>query len=457
MTMQEEKLKIDKNSENPENPKNSENSENPENSKSELSQTLSPSNSPVLELTSASRTHENPKNGKLPVSPSSTPKIANLPLSPIVKANLKNPVLPAKYPEIPKTEFSIVTSKELLAKESKPRPYIVDKLIPENAITALTADAGQGKSLFALILAYSVANGLPLFNTFETKQSKVLILDFEMDEDIIIGRYKAIISAPTNVDFMYGQYWKIDSTEHFNWLRETIIANNYNLVIFDTLTNIHNKNEDKAGEMRFVNEDFLRLIRETNTTVLYLHHHRKLAFGEKQGQSSARGSTELIAKAASHLMLSVVRKYTTDENKLATSLLLEQPKARRAESITRLSFDIIFDEENKKTSWAYHGEIEEDKVKANLAKEEILKILQDRNPYTVKELDRKVSGVGEKNIRNACALLMEEDKVDFYKGTGRQAHTKFYFLKEGFNVEGQIEEEEEEEKEPEEREQEIKF
>ena len=61
-------------------------------------------------------------------------------------------------------DFKISTCKDLLNYEVQPEFFVINPLIPKEAITSITADSGKGKSLFVLILAYCMASGTPLFD-----------------------------------------------------------------------------------------------------------------------------------------------------------------------------------------------------------------------------------------------------------------------------------------------------
>lgn len=326
-----------------------------------------------------------------------------------------------------KNNLTITTSAELLQKTPKAMPYIVEKMIPENAITAITADSGVGKSLFALILASHVATGEPLFGTFKVKKNKVLILDLEMDENTIISRYQSIFNKPVDIDIVYEQSWKIDHPPHYNWLKKTILEKGYGVVIFDTLVNIHSKNENSSDEMKLVNEELLRLMRETGVTIIFLHHHRKLQPRERYGQNSSRGSTEIINKTSSHLLLTRMKIFQEENGNFINSLKIKQEKSRQPGYINAIGVDIKYDHTNK-TTWEYKGIIDIDKNKIDEAKENILEILSEEDKCTVGQFKEKIQSVGESNIRKALKELENEEKIKHCRGEGEHRNTNFYSM-----------------------------
>jgi RecA-family ATPase len=91
-------------------------------------------------------------------------------------------------------------------------------MVPEKAITSITAASGKGKSLLALIMAYYIGKGELLFGErdFEVKKSKVLIIDGEMNFSTITGRYKGVFQQEKlPVDFILEQNWLISDEQHF--------------------------------------------------------------------------------------------------------------------------------------------------------------------------------------------------------------------------------------------------
>jgi len=341
------------------------------------------------------------------------------------------PMVGKSLPDCQEEKLKVVKSEELLQKIPKPKPYIIDKLVPEKCITAITGESGKGKSLVSLIMAYHIATGEKLFGQFEVKKGKVLIVDLEMDEDIIISRYHSFFDTALDIDFIYDQFWKIDNNKQCKQLKEIIKKQNYQVVILDTLTNIHNANENSSDEMKIVNEAMMQLIRETGVTVIFVHHHRKSYKGERVGSSSSRGSTEIINKTSSHLIVDSMGKSVDENSNYVFSLSIEQSKARRPDSITKIGFNIIYDPEHSKNSWEYIGVIDDGKRVVEAAMEKILKVLEKRQECTIKDFKEEIPEIGGSNLRDAVKILCNKKKVDFYKGRGRQHNTKFYFLHKG--------------------------
>jgi len=341
-------------------------------------------------------------------------------------------LLPGETPEVSASEdhLKIIPGDYFLTATIKEKPYLVTGMIPEGAITALTASSGAGKSLLMIILAKHVALGKKLFDTFEVKQSNVLIMDLEMDEDIIMSRHKAFVCGSAPIYYVYNQSFNICDDEDFNWLVREIISEKIGLVIFDTISNIFSQDENSAKEMKEVNKKLLDLIRLGRTTILYLHHHRKKMAGESNSQGSARGSTEIIAKVASHLLLD--SKKEVDENgKTVLRMTIEQFKSRRPDGINKIGLNVSYDPETQKSEYEYLGEIDEKRQSLGTAKDFLGSFMQLGTEYTINDLtsEKKRRGLifGINILRIACKELADEGTLDSHKGDGKEWNKSYYF------------------------------
>jgi len=71
-----------------------------------------------------------------------------------------------------KERLVITTAEELHEKEYEEPPFIIDRLVPQVAITEISAESGKGKSLFALFLAKHIATGETMFENFQVKKTE---------------------------------------------------------------------------------------------------------------------------------------------------------------------------------------------------------------------------------------------------------------------------------------------
>ena len=78
----------------------------------------------------------------------------------------------------------------------------------------------------------------------------------------------------TLTDFMSLQGFKIDSDDDRKALMELCLARNYGLVIFDSLIDLHSRNENSAQDIQTIIAGF-REFSKKGITVLICHHLRK--------------------------------------------------------------------------------------------------------------------------------------------------------------------------------------
>jgi len=326
-------------------------------------------------------------------------------------------------PDKEKEDLTIMSCRELLDCEVQPEFFAINPLVPKQAITSITADSGKGKSLFTLILAYHIASGSTLFDKYEVDQGKVLIIDQEMNKNEIVTRFKKLIDKDIPIDYIIDQKFMITNSTDFAQLLVSIVKNQYKIIIFDTFTEIHDKEENDSGAMKTVNKQILKLIRLTGVSVIYLHHHRKLQKGERLSQSSSRGSSEIIAKVSSHLLLDS-KNYKDEWGNKVLEMTISQEKARSSLRLDgKISLKIINDELANKIRWEYLGEADEKGKRVEDAKSFIIDFLSSCSGATVKDLEEK-SDVGTSNIRIALKELVVEKKID----EGKQGKAKYYFI-----------------------------
>lgn len=334
-------------------------------------------------------------------------------------------LLPGEMPEENSLEKGLIisTCQELLDYEIQPEYFVINPIFPKEAITSISASSGAGKSLFALLLSKHIATGTALFDKYPVKQSSVLIIDQEMNKNEIVTRFKKLIDNDIPIGYIINQKFSVTDEDDFDSLVNLIIKNKYQVIIFDTFTEIHSSEENDSGAMKKVNEKLLELIRLTKVSVLHLHHNRKPQKGERLNISSSRGSSEIVAKLASLLLLDS-KNYKDELGNKVIEMTIDQSKARSSSRLDgKISFKIINDEFENKIKWEYLGETEEKGKKVEEAKIFIMEVLSSCQGTTVKDLEEK-SDVGTSNIRMALKELAQENKID----VSQQGKAKYYFL-----------------------------
>ena len=137
--------------------------------------------------------------------------------------------------------FTIMSGKEASNTTPKPTEWIIENVLPKGFNSCIAGTTGSKKSMWAIQLALSVANGEKEFcnNPINTRGLKVLFIDTEIGEDELLRRFHRIKSHMA---------WKGDS----NWLmmskggttmdiweqtKEMIAAFRPELVVIDSMYN----------------------------------------------------------------------------------------------------------------------------------------------------------------------------------------------------------------------------
>ena len=99
-------------------------------------------------------------------------------------------------PEPPKIDpktgepLPLILSAEQFLRGYIPPNYVVDGVVQKSYLYALTARTGHGKTAVAMLMAQSIARGVP-FHNHEVEQGKVLFLAGENSQDVRV-RYKVL-------------------------------------------------------------------------------------------------------------------------------------------------------------------------------------------------------------------------------------------------------------------------
>lgn len=176
--------------------------------------------------------------------------------------------------------------------QAPPIEWLIEDILFDRTFSILGGYTGYGKSLLALAIAQSIAEGSPLFGRYNVnRQGKVLIVDEENSHSDLKDRILRMgINEKLPIYFLSFQGVQLDDKTSFNRLFETIIKLQPVLVIFDSLVRFHGKNENDASEMSRVMARF-REITNREIGVLVLHHHNK---GMGPLEIRTRGSSDIV-------------------------------------------------------------------------------------------------------------------------------------------------------------------
>lgn len=154
--------------------------------------------------------------------------------------------------------------------------WLVQGLICKGDTTLLVGEPNVGKSWISLSLAVAMADkhdnwlGHPMSN-----QGKVLYIDEENPHDVVYHRLKQLgIKNYDNLRYLHRQGIRLD--RNFDKLLDEAIAYEPSMIVLDSLTRFHTRDENNAGEMAGLFNDSINVLcRETGASIIILHHTNK--------------------------------------------------------------------------------------------------------------------------------------------------------------------------------------
>jgi len=219
-------------------------------------------------------------------------------------------------------------------------PWILEPLVPYEAITILDGLGGSGKSWFALDLAYSISLGQSFLGQFPVHRSgAVLYLTAEEVPQMFLRRLKMIREHyPENKNFFWismlhssievspvlcrKKRGEPTITEMATMLEWRIIEREPVLVILDSLINFYGLDENSSEDAMFFYDVLKYYVRKYRTSFLLLHHQSKEGMrAQADDVISFRGSGVLREQARSRI---IYKNIKLEEGVVARKIMLEK-------------------------------------------------------------------------------------------------------------------------------------
>ena len=318
-----------------------------------------------------------------------------------------------------------VSFKELLSMKIPEIQWTINQLIPEEGITILSAPPAHHKTWLALYFAIQVSSGKQVFNRFNTKRCNVLFIEQDSGDKLIAERIKRLNLGHKSlpIQFLIRKGIKLENKQIVKKLMGLIEKENIGFVVFDSLIQFHNKDENINTDMAKVFEP-LRKITDMGVSVLLLHHHRKERGSEdnlswKDRAQSLRGASAMLSLINSHLVIHRQNK---------SKSILRQTKLWEQEEMNPLEFEIV--DEGEKTIIRYIGEKEPEKDKKTLAKEQILEILKEKHSTRTQLAEELKDLASVSIIANTISELKKGREIVVVKKEGKAGRIEVYGLAE---------------------------
>ena len=172
--------------------------------------------------------------------------------------------------------------------------WLVKGLICKGDTTLIVGEPNVGKSWISLSLAVAMANEHETWVGHELNHhGKVLYVDEENPHDVVYHRLKQLGAEKVdNLRYLHRQGVRLD--RNFDRLLDEAITYEPTMIVLDSLTRFHTKDENNAGEMAGLFNDSINVLcRETGAAVLILHHTNKSE--SNSSYVKTRGSSDIGA------------------------------------------------------------------------------------------------------------------------------------------------------------------
>ena len=197
--------------------------------------------------------------------------------------------------------------------------WILEPLIPSEAIVVLDGLGGSGKSWFALDLAFAIGQGTDFLRRYPIrKQGVVLYFTAEETPRRFVNRLDLITSADGDNENLYWistldeEYpyetsiflkdgWRITKTKTADAIEFYINEYKPVLVILDSLINFYGLNENDTSEAKKFYELLTSWIKAYHCSFLLLHHQTKDCLRLREDDGIFRGSIVFREQARQRL------------------------------------------------------------------------------------------------------------------------------------------------------------
>ena len=300
---------------------------------------------------------------------------------------------------------------DLLKRPIPEQQWLVKDLIPLNALTIVFGLPSSYKTRLMLHTAISVAAGEPLFGQIKTTQSPAYIIEEENGEFLIHQMLNELGVKSGLPLFISSRNNFMVNDENIEQILVDCYTKGIKVVMFDSLVDMHNANENDAVEMGKVMKHFQRLL-VNGLTVIILHHARKQTKDSVGGGNELRGSINIYAQADSILNLKANKGLAT----------LKQLKLRYA--LPHKPIHLLINKEGSNMNFECLGiELDDEDLDAML-ETYIVETLKEHGELNQQELISKVKAKAlygnEHNIRTLLqAMAVKKDRLDTRPGIGK--------------------------------------
>jgi len=286
--------------------------------------------------------------------------------------------------------------------------WVVEKIIPEKAITLLFGRGGIGKTWLALQMGKAVAEGADFLN-LETKKATTIYIDFENPIAMLKERLEILGTSPDFYIWHLSNKTSPPKLDRKEWDLYKRLPKD-SILIFDTLRASQGGDENSSQDMAIVMER-LKMLREAGHTIILLHHT------PKGNEAIYKGSTAILDLVDHALCLEKIK----DEEDLSLDTgifrLGTKEKTRFELCEVHISFDI-------KKGFGITLDPQEEKCL------ELSELMQEMEEDGKDLIQKNILEKVKENLewsKNKILKLLKKGEDNYWNST-RQGKERFYTL-----------------------------
>jgi hypothetical protein len=197
-------------------------------------------------------------------------------------------------------DLAFLTYEDMAAleKEAGALAWLLDNVLPEGGLVYFSAPPAGAKSWVLLDLVKAFTTGDPWIGKYTLKKTNVLYIDEEMGVRKILPRLRKLGLTDGIDGFWYTDKAgvRFDNVKHVRKILAHCQAHDIKAVFVDTLTRVHNLDENDNSQMRQLFRRFSALM-DAGITVMVAHHNRKKGAESDVAHEQMRGAGEIAAMA----------------------------------------------------------------------------------------------------------------------------------------------------------------
>lgn len=308
--------------------------------------------------------------------------------------------------DTPELRFLTVADMVAIEAELGAMVWLLENVIPEGGLIYFSAPPAGAKTWVLHDIAKAFVTGGPWIGRFYLEKRNVLYLDEEMGVRKTLPRLRKLGLTDDTAGFWYTDKAgvRFDNPKHVQQIVQHCKDNDIKVVIVDTLTRVHNYDENDNSQMRLLFRRFSALM-DIGITVIVAHHDRKKGADSDVRHERMRGAGEIAAMAD--------MAYAID--KCGTAYRLSTSKGRLVAEDDQITVEFTIDDNADHTTVTLREitDAEKSQNRAVAMEREIREALLD-GPMHTEELDKAIKG-RRSDITDAAKALVGKNVIERWK------------------------------------------